>query len=214
MTFIIYKIRHCNYIGSTENIKQRKWRHITSCRIKNNPNHNNSVYKHLRENNIKIELIPLAIYRKKCSYRIRTLVEQYWINKFNSIDNGYNTNKSFSSKKDTKEKQRKQSKIYRETNKEQCSKYKKEYHKKNRDEILRKGKIYYQNNIEEKRKYHKEYRKKNKEAIKKKFLKGKDKYNKNRMVKLQCINCGFMTAKSNMKRHLRSKKCLNFKNNI
>ena len=210
MTFIIYKIRHCNYIGSTTNLRQRKWRHNTCLNYEKNPNHNLKLYKYLRANNIKIELIQLEIYHHKCSKKLQTLVEQYWINKFDSVNNGLNSINAFSSKEQTKEKRKKQRKVYREKNKEKLSKYKKEYTEKNRDEINKKGRIYYQETKEERHKYQKKYREKNKEKIKERFNKNKKKYNKNRNIKVECCICKRMITKCNLKRHQKTKSCKSF----
>jgi len=210
MTFIIYKIRHCNYIGSTSNMVKRKSKHKQCLNKKYMHNYNLPIYKYLREHDIKIELIPLAVYNRKCSKKIRNVVEQYWINKFDSIENGLNTIKSFTTKEQTKEKQKQQRKEYREKNKEKLKKYKKEYRKKNKDELNRKNKIYYEETKEERLEYQKEYRKKNKELIKEKMNKNKKKYNKNRMVKIECPICKCLTTKSNLKRHQKSKRCKSF----
>lgn len=210
MTFIIYKIRHCNYIGSTANLRQRKWMHNRCRNNEKTPNYNLKLYKHLRANNIEIELIQLETYYCKCSKKIQTLVEQYWINKFDSVNNGLNTINAFSTKEQSKEKQKQQRKVYRKKNKEKLSQYKKEYTEKNRDEINKKGRIYYQETKEERHKYQKEYREKNKEKIKERFNKNKKKYNKNRNIKVECCICKRMVTKCNLKRHQKTKSCKSF----
>jgi len=210
MTFIIYKIRHCNYIGSTANLKERKYKHKSVCRCGKIKEYNLPIYKYIREHDIEIELIQLEIYHRKCSKKIQTLVEQYWINKFDSVNNGLNSINAFSSKKQTKEKAKQQKKIYRQKNKEKLSQYKKEYTEKNRDKINSKGRIYYQETKEKRLEYQKEYREKNKEKIKERFNKNKKKYNKNRIIKVECCICKRMVTKCNLKQHQKTKSCKSF----
>lgn len=86
----IYKITNVItgkvYIGSTTNFKNRWSSHI--CRLKNNTHHSiklqNSVNKHNIEN-FKFEVL------EECAKELLIEREQYWINEFDSFNNGYNS---------------------------------------------------------------------------------------------------------------------------
>lgn len=94
--FIIYKIKDVNYIGATSNLKRRTLTHRSACNnTNNNTKYNLLVYRYCREKNIKIELEILGVYKKKCSRRLRNLVEQYYINLYNSKNNGLNCHDAF-----------------------------------------------------------------------------------------------------------------------
>ena len=94
--FTIYKIIDVNYIGSTSNLKRRTLTHRSSCNNTNdNMKYNLLVYTYCRAKNIKIELQILGVY-KTCSRRLRNLVEQYFINLYDSKNNGLNCHDAFS----------------------------------------------------------------------------------------------------------------------
>jgi len=185
MVFYIYKIKDINYIGSTNDIKKRTIEHKNNCYNENCKNHNLLVYKHIREKNIKIELEILGVYKRKCNNKIKLLVEQFYINKYNSINDGLNTYNAFTNRKKYVKKHYQENKEdfkkYREENKE----YYKEYNKK-----------YYEDNNE----YYKEYYKKYYEDTKQKFK-----------IKINCPKCNSLITKHNLKQHQKSKKCLKYK---
>jgi len=135
--FYIYKIVGINYIGSTNNIKQRCRNHKTNCWNENSKNHNIFVYKYIREKNIKIELKILGVYKRKCSKKIKLLVEQFYINEYDSVNNGLNTFNSFTNKKkylkEWREENKEYDKKYQEENKEKIKKYQKEWREKNKE---------------------------------------------------------------------------------
>lgn len=121
MVFYIYKMKNVNYIGSTDDFENKK-------------------------NKIKLEI--LAVYKRKCNNKIKLLVLQYYINKYDSVNNGKNACNVFikkKSKKEIKESQKKSQKIYYEKNKkkiiEREKKKMKIYYKKNRNKILKKGAV-------------------------------------------------------------------------
>jgi len=89
--FIIYKINKVNYIGCTTNFRKRIWEHRHHKNNKSSVRYNSKLYTYLRNNNIKLELIPLFRYKKKLKFpRIKRLVEQWYINLFDSICHGFN----------------------------------------------------------------------------------------------------------------------------
>ena len=149
MTFYIYKMKGINYIGSCGDIKLRTQQHKTKCYKENSRAYNYLVYQYIREKQIDIELEILGVYKKECSYRIKLLVEQFYINKYNSVNNGLNTINAFRTEKNKK-------------------KYGIEWRKKNRNYLLKQKKIYYENNKKKHSQTCKIYYENNKDKIKQK----------------------------------------------
>ena len=127
MVFYIYKIKGVNYIGSTNNIKRRTGEHKKCCYKKNNKAYNLLIYQYIREKNKKIELEILGVYKKECNKRIKLLVEQYYINLFNSVNNGLNRYNAFTNRKKFMS--------------EYMMKYRKKYDEKKKDKIKQQRKI-------------------------------------------------------------------------
>jgi len=115
MGFIIYKMEDCNYIGSCNNLHSRYLCHISRCHNEKRKRYNLKVYKYIRKKNIQIKLIPIFEYNKNCSDRIKKLVEQFYINKYDSITNGLNIINAFGF--DKKKYNKKYCKEWREKNK-------------------------------------------------------------------------------------------------
>jgi len=188
--FYIYKLANLNYIGSTKDINKRLISHIGACYYCKR-HKNIKVYKYIRENNIKIELIILAVYNKNCSYKIQRLVEQFWINKYNSKHNGLNTDNAFTNKK-------KMQLIYN-----------KQYYQNNKEREKKRNKDYYYKNREYNLEYASNYLQKNREEINKKrrmaYQKNKNKIN----IKINCPKCGTLTSKKHIFTHQKTKKCNN-----
>jgi len=183
MVFYIYKIIGVNYIGSTNRIKQRCSQHKNFC-FKKNVKNNYPIYQYIREKEIDIELEILFCYKKKCSKRIQLLVEQFYINKYDSVNNGLNNNNAFGA---DKKKTIRHNKTYREKNKEKIKKTTKKYREKNNKKLKNMKKEYYE---------------KNKEEI-----------NNKRKVKINCPICKSLIRKYSLKKHQKTKKCLKAKNN-
>jgi len=158
------------------------------------------VYQYIREKNIDIELEILFCYKGNCSNRIQRLVEQFYINKYDSVNNGFNIINAFTNQKKYYEKNKdkilKKNKKYREENKDKIKNYHIEYSKKYYQENKKKKKNYYEENKDKIKNYHIEYCAKNKEQMSKK-----------RKVKINCCLCGSLISKYQIKRHQRSKKC-------
>jgi len=193
MVFYIYKIVGINYIGSTNNIKRRCRKHKSSCWNENGIDYNYLVYQYIREKNIKIELEILFCYKDNCSNRIQRLVEQFYINKYDSVNNGLNSQSAFGF--DEKKYQKK----YREERKEYHKKYSKKYREENKEKI---------------KKYKKKWRQENKEKILEQQKKYREKYREKYKVKINCCLCDSLVRKSDIKRHQRSKKCKSFQSNF
>jgi len=203
MTFYIYKMKGINYIGSCGDIKLRTQQHKTKCYKENSRAYNYLVYQYIREKQIDIELEILGVYKKECSYRIKLLVEQFYINKYNSVNNGLNTINAFRTEKNKK-------------------KYGIEWRKKNRNYLLKQKKIYYENNKKKHSQTCKIYYENNKDKIKQKTrewcINNREKRNKSsrksyqknkykRSIKINCPKCDSLIRKDSLKTHQKSKKC-------
>lgn len=203
-----------NYIGSTNNIKTRTRLHNVACYNTNSRGYNFSIYKHIREKKINIELEILGVYKRECTKRIKLLVEQFYINKYNSVNNGLNKNNAFGlDKKKLKqhwktyrqknlEKVKEKDRNYYYNNKEKCNKRNKEYREKNKDMIKKKYKIYREKNKEKIKIYREKYYQINKEKIKQK-----------KKIKINCPICNALIRKDTLKRHQKRQICLQVKNN-
>jgi hypothetical protein len=192
--YIIYEIRPLNkelifsYVGSTLNFRNRKYQHKKDCNNINSTNHSVKLYQFIRNNGgfNEFEMIPLEEYEcdRKTQSRIR---EQFFINQ---IENKLNMKKAFISTEETKEymieyrlNNKKQMKKYRNDNKETIKLQVKEYYEKHKELIIEQNKTNYKNK---------------KEIIK-----------KQRKEKILCL-CGKEFRKSDKIRHERSKKHLNY----
>jgi len=220
MVFYIYKIKNINYIGSAVNIKNRTINHKTICWNKNSKNHNLLVYQYIREKQIEIELEILFCYKKECSNRLQRLVEQYYINKYNSINDGLNTRNAFLNIKKYFKKYYQENKEnlkkYCEKNKENYEKYKKKYCEKNKEYYKKYSKKYREKNKEKIKEIHKKHYQTNKEKLKQKaklyYEENKKTINQKLKQKINCPICKCSITKCNLKRHQKSKKCLKVKN--
>lgn len=131
MVFYIYKIKDINYIGSTNDIKHRVIEHRYNCYNNKSNRHNLILYQYIREKQINIELEILSVYKKECSNKIQRLVEQFYINKYNSKKRGLNDINAFINKKKIN---REYAKNYRKNNPKKCKEYNKKWWNKNKVE--------------------------------------------------------------------------------
>ena len=90
-------------------------------------------------------------------------------------------------------------KLYYQNNRDKMLEQKKEYYLDSRDKILEKNKERYHDNREKNIEKMKEYRQKNHDELLEKMLE-----------KINCNICGCETSKCHLKRHQRSKKCMNY----
>ena len=238
MVFYIYKIVGVNYIGSTNNIKQRTQAHKDRCWSKTSSGYNLLLYQHIRKKNIDIQLEILFCYKGNCSNKIQRLLEQFYINKYDSKNNGMNILNAFINKKKYK---KKYMKIYHKENKEKINKKSRKYYEKNKEKLIQQKKIYCAKNKDKLKKYreeHKEeykirckkyheenkekikerkkiYHKKNKEQINKKsriyHKKNKEKISEKTKIKINCPICNSLIRKYSLNRHQKSQKCKTYK---
>jgi len=205
MVFYIYKMKNINYIGSTTNVKRRTQEHKTNVIYKKGTAYNYLIYQYIREKQINIQLEILAVYKKKCSYRIRLLVEQYWINQYDSVKNGLNNNNTFITEKYKK----KYSKEWRLKNRDYLLKQKKLDYIKNKEHYNKLKKIWDINNRDKIKGYYDKRmknplnREKRNECSRKHYQKIKHK----RSVKINCPKCNSLISSGALRAHQRSNKC-------
>jgi hypothetical protein len=126
---------------------------------------------------------------------------------------------------DNREKKIEKAKEYYEANKEILNQKAKEYYEANKEELKEKAKEYRENNKEIISEYRennkeiinkkaKEYRENNKEIINKKakeyYESNKDKITEYQKKKVICDICGCESFIGHLKRHQKSKKCMNY----
>ena len=118
---IIYRMEDVNYIGSTKTtLKQRASSHRADCFNPNYKEYNYPIYKHIRNNMLGIRVIPIKeLFVGKTACR---MVEQYYIDKYDSINNGLNTYRSYTTSLELREQQRKSEKKSYQKHKEKRSK--------------------------------------------------------------------------------------------
>ena len=100
----IYRFDGVNYIGSTkQKLNRRQGKHKSDCFNVNSNTYDLPLYKHIRTNNMCVKLIPIKVlFLTKKSGR---MVEQYYIDKYNSVKQGLNTVNALVDKQDYKKRQ-------------------------------------------------------------------------------------------------------------
>ena len=205
MVFYIYKIKDVNYIGSTTNVKRRTTNHKKNVIDKKGVAYNYLIYQYIREKQKNIKLEILAVYKRKCSYKIRLLVEQYWINKYDSVNNGLNTINTFRTEKGKK----KYSKEWRLKNRDYLLKQKRLDYIKNKEHYNKMGRLWSKNNRDKIKGYYDKRmknplnREKANESSRKSYQKNKHK----RSVKINCPKCNCLISSGALRVHQRSNKC-------
>jgi len=188
---IIYKLCHCNdleneniYIGSTTNFRIRKNRHKNSCNNEKDKKYNYPVYQFIRENGgwDEWQMIPIEVYPCNNINELE-IRERYRIELLKS-----KLNKVIPTR--TK-------KEHYEANKEQILEKHKQYKIKNKEKILEIHKKYYEDNKQIINEKDKKYYEDNKQII-----------NEKRKQKVICDHCGSEITKGHLKRHQKSKKCI------
>lgn len=178
------------YVGSTVDMKKRKYNHKTVCNNNNNNNNKNYnayVYQFIRSrggfDNWDIIQVEKCSVKDKKELEMR---ERYW---FETL--GASLNKKIPTL--TQKERIEYNKEYYETNKEQFAENQKVYYKTNKEQISEKYKVYYKTNKEHISEKNKEYYKTNKEKSKEKF---------------DC-ECGSTIRRSDLARHKKTTKHLN-----
>tara|TARA_Y100000015_G_C2357954_1_gene73861 strand:- start:28 stop:630 length:603 start_codon:yes stop_codon:yes gene_type:complete len=185
----IYKLDGVNYIGSTWDIIARRDRYMSSMNNKFSPRYHLPVHKYMRDNKITPNLIILReLFLTK---KGRFLVEQIYMDAFDSINNGLNVVRAYATTEQKKQQKRDWEIRNKDKTKERQQKNKAVYNKNRRNK--------YNNDTT--------YRNKTQERNKINWNKNKKKYSISRSVKIPCSCCGSMVSKRNMSTHKKSKKC-------
>lgn len=157
---IVYKLKNCNYIGSTyEGLTARQIRHNTDCYKPQAKGYNIPLYKYLRKNKIPPQMKILGYYfvsKKGLRY-----IEQQYILKYNSIENGLNCvaayrsdtdkkkyAKEYRNRPDRKKITKKVNRAYTQANKERLKIQQIKYKNKNKEKISIQKNQYYEKNKE------------------------------------------------------------------
>jgi len=204
---LIYKIV-CNdtnikeiYIGSTTNFRLRKSQHKCSCNNETHKYYNFYVYKFIRENGGFENWSMVLIDYVPCETKLELLkCEREHIEK---IDKELLLNQQIPSRT---------IKEWKEDNKERTIKKDNEYRQRNKTRIKEKKHIYYQNNKEEILQKCEEYRKKNGTNLdynKNYYNNNKETILEKQREKINCPICNSVVCKTVLKRHQRTKKCIN-----
>jgi hypothetical protein len=99
---------------------------------------------------------------------------------------------------------------YYQNNREKLVEQSKERYQDNREKILEQRKEYYENNSEKKKEYHQNNREKLNEQHKEYYQNNRDKILEQKEEKVICDHCGCGSSIGHLKRHQKSKKCLNY----
>ena len=188
MVICVYKIFCLNpeikwcYIGSTKNYHLRKKQHKTDCYNKKRPHYNKKAYCFIRENG-SFDNFKFEIIQEFEEYDKMKLheIELYYIDKTWDINS--NEVRPFSKNDNKLTRHRESSKKYNEKNKEILLQKQKEHYENNKEILLQKQKEWYEKN--------------------KKIISLKKK------VKINCNFCNRFVRKDSIKRHQKTKYCLN-----
>jgi hypothetical protein len=146
----IYRHHETNYIGKTKNIQKRELIHNSVLNNENSNRYNLKLYEKCRE--LGITYIKLIII-KRTKMTIPKKLEQWYINKFDSINNGGNTINSYITPEQKQEYHQKHkqkinetSRQYNQKHKERLQKKKQQYHIENKQKINERSRQWHNDN--------------------------------------------------------------------
>jgi len=232
---VVYKIscldesvKEC-YIGSTTDFKTRMRQHNNSCNNENSNKYkyNQPLYKFIRENGgwgaWKMTIIDSLTTtdkneKEKCERKYieeqefslnkiiptRTPKEYYQDHREKRKQYHLDHKEKLNEKcrlyhLDHKEKLNEKGRLYYQDHKEEIIEYQKQYAQDHKEEIANRKKQYYHDHKEEINEKKKQYRETNRETI-----------SKQRNEKIQCERCGDFSTRSNLARHQRTMRCINY----
>ena len=205
---IIYKIKHNEdyddktiYVGSTSNFKNRKNQHKCNCNNEKNIKYNYTVYQYIRDNGGWEQFVMIPIEQYPCNNKDELKIkERHYIDLLRPTLNKNIPSRTLKEwREDNKQKLGEKEKNYRKNNKKQLLEYQQKYGKDNKEKLAERRKKWEEYNKEKVLEYQKEYRNANKEII-----------NEKQKEQVICNHCGSEINKNNLKRHQKSKKCINF----
>ena len=197
----IYKISKDNliYIGSTCNYKQRMIQHKSTCNNIKSNSYNLKIYQTIRLHGGWDEFEKLVVQNVCCENReeLREIEGEFIknIGTLNCMIAGRSQKKYYEDNRDKVAERRKK---YRENNRDKITENRKQYYEDNKDKV----KQYYENNKIKITEQRKKYREDNKNKIL-----------EQQKEKIICPICSVFITKRHIKRHQRSKKCLQFLTN-
>ena len=194
------------YIGSTRDFKHRCRIHKSNCNNENIREYNLKVYKYIRDNGgwDQWEIVKLYDYPCKNKYELeqeeRRAIEAYKSTLNRIIPT--RTKKEYLREYHQKNRENilEKQRQYRENNKEKLTDINKQYRENNKEKIADKSRRYRENNKEKLTERFKQYRENNKEEI-----------NAKQRVKINCDNCNRLVSKGVLARHKRTNYCMNHK---
>ena len=193
------------YIGSTTNMKNRKYQHKTVCNNPNANNYNLKVYEFIRNNggwdNWDMILVEYVNCNSKQELEKEERIVIELLKSTLNMNLPTRTIKEYrkDNKKKISEQQKKNHKIYYDSHKEELLEYKKEYYEKNKEKM--------QQYVKEKRMFYYSQNKE-KEAIKNKIQYEKNKKKLHSIVK--CPFCDSLITYQGIRSHQKTLKCKKF----
>ena len=173
------------YVGHTTNWIKRKSAHKKNCNNQNSKNYNFNIYKFIRENGNWDNWEMIEIKKYPCNDKREAEAEERRY--YEELNANLNRYIPYTTNEEKKEQAIKRTKNWRVKNEDKMKENNKNYYKNNKEEINQKNKNYKDNN--------------------------KDKISNDRKIKIQC-QCGSIVRKSDISRHLKSKKHINYINNL
>jgi len=177
-------IKDC-YVGHTTNWIKRKSRHKSNCNNQNNKTYNFNVYQFIRENGGWDNWEMIEICKYSCNDKREAEAEERRL--YEQLNGNLNMVRPFITNEEKNKEQKERNKNYYNKNKNEILENQKNYQEQNKDKIKIRKQNYYE---------------KNKNKIKEK--------NK---IKIIC-DCGGKYTLGQKIRHLKSKKHINYINNL
>lgn len=148
------------YVGSTANMVSRKAKHKSNCNNPNQKDHNNLLYKTMRENGgfNNFKMVILGTAEQITKREAQAIEEQYRVAEKATL----NSNRCYT----TDEQKIETRKQYYKDNKQELIEKAKKYYQENKVDMLDKQNQYYQEHKEQKAEQRKQYRQANKELMK------------------------------------------------
>jgi hypothetical protein len=169
------------YVGSTINLRVRKYRHKCDCTNENSKNYNCNVYQFIRAKGgfSNWSIIQLERFEFNTRHELHARERHYVELLKASLNTVIPSRTLHEYYVDNKEKILEQSKKYKEEHKEKYKEYDIKYREKNEEKIRENKKLFYQENKEKLKEQKMKYREENKEAIKERSKKYREEHKEN-----------------------------------
>jgi hypothetical protein len=220
---LVYRIAYKDityYIGSTTNFKNRKTQHKSNCKNVKSEDYNKALYIFIRENGGWSDdwVMVLVQYYPNCKTSIELLkYEREHYDIYKPELNVYKPYLYEGEREDNIKEYRKDNaeyfKKYYIENTDKMNEYTKQYQIDNADKIKEYTKQYQIDNADKIKEYNKEYRKENSDKLKEKSKQYRADNDEKLNGKHNC-KCGSIYSNQNELRHMKTKKHINYLNNI